>query len=75
MTTASIMAVSIFRPLETLATKIPDKSTEYYNFLCKTLDWNNLGNYYAGGCTGCEKNKRVIAEKHLLNAYQTGKSI
>ena len=45
---------------------------QYYHIISGILGGNDLGNYCAGGCTGCEKIARHIDAKNLNAAYQLG---
>lgn len=49
-----------------------EHSKRYLQVLNQALGWNEVGAYYAGGCTGCEKTARKINKKHLDNVYKMG---
>lgn len=46
----------------------------YYKFITAALGWQDIGSYLAGGCSGEPGNHR-IDNRHLLNAYELGKSL
>lgn len=49
-----------------------DHARQYFRLISDVFGGNQKGVYCAGDCTGCEKDAREIAKKHLDNAYKMG---
>lgn len=52
-----------------------DQAVSYYHKLTQIFGGHDLGMCLAGGCTGCEEEKRDIPEHYLEEAYQLGKAL